>query len=195
MRVVDQLYSDTRFEASANSYMAQIAQAQTSAPFGDGLGLVAATVQNGDTLPPFQQCIQTPFQCITERVGLAATNWAILAEQKVNVFNLFPVPGVSPTSLTFAALLKTTTSAGQAVTLSNTGALALAVNSITTTGDFAVSPSGTTCSTTSELAAGGNCIVSFALPPLPTRDRSGTPSHKEQGSVSPPRCCLSFSPL
>jgi hypothetical protein len=148
MRFVDQLYSDTRFEASANSYLMQIAEAQTSAPFGDGLGLVAATVQNGDTLPPSQQCIQTPFQCITERVGLAATNWAILAERRVNVFNPFPMLGVSPTILAFTGQLKTTTSGAEAVTLSNTGALALAVNSITTTGDFAVSPSGTTCSTT-----------------------------------------------
>ncbi len=191
MRFVDRLYSDTRFETSANSYLVQIAQAQTSAPFGDGSGLVAATVQNGDTLPPSQQCIQTPFQCITERVGLAATNWAILAEQKVNVFNPFPMPGVSPKRLTFPNQLNTTTSATQVVTLSNTGALALAVNSISTTGDFAVSPSGTTCSTTSELPAGANCIVSLTFMPTTSGSQSGTLSIKDNAAGSPQMISLS----
>jgi hypothetical protein len=86
MRFVDQLYGDTRFESSADAYLAQIALAQASAPFGDGLGLVAATLQNGDALPPSQQCLQTPFQCIAERVGLAATAWAVFAERKSNLF-------------------------------------------------------------------------------------------------------------
>ncbi len=82
---VDQLYGDSRFEPSASSYLGQIARAQMSAPFGDQAGLVAATLQNGDTLPPSAQCLQTPFQCIAERVGLAATDWAIFAEQGVNI--------------------------------------------------------------------------------------------------------------
>jgi hypothetical protein len=55
------------------------------APFGDGQGLVASTLENGDTLPPVDQCLNTPFDnCPPERVGLAATNWMILAEQEFN---------------------------------------------------------------------------------------------------------------
>jgi len=90
MRYVDRLYSDTQFETSANFYLAQIVQARTLSPFGDGLGLVASTIEGGDTLPPLQQCLNTPFQCIAERVGLGATAWAILAEQKLNPFIASP---------------------------------------------------------------------------------------------------------
>ena len=98
MRYVDQLYADTRFESAADSCLAQIGHAQASAPFGDGQGMVASTLEGGDTLPPRQQCLDTPFQCIAERVGLAATTWAIFAEQKLNVFAVTfsgwaPLPG------------------------------------------------------------------------------------------------------
>lgn len=82
MIYVDQLFGQTTFQPQISMYLAQIQQAQASAPFGDGLGLVAATLENGDTLPPAQQCLNTPFQCIPERVGLAATAWAILAQQE-----------------------------------------------------------------------------------------------------------------
>ncbi len=100
MRFTDQLYSQTSLESTAELYLAQIAQAQSAAPFSDGAGLVAATAQSGDSLPPSQQCVQTPFQCIAERVGLAATNWAILSEGKLNPF-ILPTPAVpsAPTGL------------------------------------------------------------------------------------------------
>jgi hypothetical protein len=84
MRFVDALYSSDQFESTANLYMDQIQQAQTSAPFGDGAGLVGATVQGGDTLPPIQQGLITPFQDIPERTTLAATTWAIFADQGIN---------------------------------------------------------------------------------------------------------------
>jgi hypothetical protein len=61
-----------------------IGTAQAEAPFGDQNGLVAATVASGDTLPPIEQCLITPFQCIPERVGIAATAWAIFAESAYN---------------------------------------------------------------------------------------------------------------
>src|SRR6202011_3629502 len=35
-------------------------------------------------LPPYAQCLDTPFQCFPERPGLAATTWAIFADQTVN---------------------------------------------------------------------------------------------------------------
>jgi hypothetical protein len=88
MRFVDRLYQDTRFESWADSCVGWIQSAQTSAPFGDGQGLVASTLQGGDTLPPIEQCLSTPFQCIAERVGLAATVWAIFAEQNLNPFTI-----------------------------------------------------------------------------------------------------------
>jgi hypothetical protein len=85
MRYVDQLYNQTSFESQAESYLGQIQQAQASAPFGDGQGVVASVLQNGNTLPPVDQCLNTPFlNCPPERVGLAATNWLIQAEEEFN---------------------------------------------------------------------------------------------------------------
>jgi hypothetical protein len=85
MRYIDRLYKQSRFESQADFYLGQIQAAQASAPFGDGQGLVASTLENGATLPPVQQCLNTPFQnCPPERVGLAATGWMMLAEEQIN---------------------------------------------------------------------------------------------------------------
>jgi hypothetical protein len=84
MDFVDALYGVTTFAKEAALYLAQIAQAQGTAPFGDGSGLVASTMAGGDTLAPLKQCLTTPFQCIPERVGLAATSWAIFAAKGLN---------------------------------------------------------------------------------------------------------------
>jgi hypothetical protein len=89
MRYVDQLYNQTSFESQANLYLTQIELAQAMAPFGDGQGVVASTLQNGDMLPPLEQCLDTPFQnCPPERVGLAATTWMMFAEQKINPLSI-----------------------------------------------------------------------------------------------------------
>jgi hypothetical protein len=103
MNYVDQLYNVTTFQSAANTYLEQIAQAQSSAPFKDGYGLPASTLQGGDTLTPVNQCLSTPYQCIAERVGLAATSWGILAEQKLNFYNPVPSFVISGTSVTISA--------------------------------------------------------------------------------------------
>jgi hypothetical protein len=85
MDYLDQLYNQTNFETQAQMYLGQIQQTQAFAPFGDGQGVVASVLQNGNTLPPVDQCLNTPFlNCPPERVGLAATNWLIQAEQQFN---------------------------------------------------------------------------------------------------------------
>lgn len=81
---LDRLYGSNTFGSAVSTYTHQIQTAQTAAPFGDGFGLVASTLQNGDLLPLDSQCLNTPFQCIPERVGLAASAWAIFAEQQIN---------------------------------------------------------------------------------------------------------------
>ena len=86
MRLVDRIYGTSEFESAADNYLAQIAANQQSAPFGDGAGLTAGTLQNGDTLPPQESCISTPFQCIPDRVSLAATVLAIFAESASSSF-------------------------------------------------------------------------------------------------------------
>jgi hypothetical protein len=83
-RFIDWLYGELTLESQAQLYQDEIRQAQLMAPFGDGKGVAAGTVQDGDTLAPIDQCLSTPFQCIPERVGLAATTWAIFAERNAN---------------------------------------------------------------------------------------------------------------
>lgn len=84
MRFVDRLYQESTFETDAAFYFDQINQAQRTAPFTDKQGLVASTLQAGHSLSPLEQCLSTPFQCIPERVGLAATAWAIFAARDFN---------------------------------------------------------------------------------------------------------------
>jgi uncharacterized protein (TIGR03437 family) len=84
MRAVDALYGESRYRTAAEAYLWQIRRAQTLAPYADGRGLVAATMESGDQIPPYEQCASTPFQCIAQRVGLAATLWSIFAEASTN---------------------------------------------------------------------------------------------------------------
>jgi hypothetical protein len=84
LRYVDALYQQTGFEDEAAFYLDQIGKAQEFSPFGDGFGLVASTLQDGELLPPGEHCLSTPFQCIPARVGLAATTWAVFADLDVN---------------------------------------------------------------------------------------------------------------
>jgi hypothetical protein len=52
MRYEDKYLMNARFQSTADQYMAQVQNAQAGAPFGDGLGLPASTLQGGDTIPP-----------------------------------------------------------------------------------------------------------------------------------------------
>jgi hypothetical protein len=172
----------------AQTDLAQIGQAQTSAPFGDGMGLVAATV-NGENappnnLPPLDECLQTPFQCIPERVGLAATVWAILASEHLDVFSPFPGANVSASSLTFVGQQVETTSATQTVTLSNTGSVGLTISSITATGTNA-SAFGVTNTCGASLAAGANCTISVTFTPTATGTLTASLAITDNALTSP----------
>ena len=90
MRLLDRLYGETRFAGAAAHYLGEIERAQAAAPFTDGRGLPASTLEDGDLLPPYEHCLSTPFQCIAQRVGLAATTWAIFAELGVNPLGATP---------------------------------------------------------------------------------------------------------
>jgi len=84
MRFVDCLYGESHFAAAADVYLGQLALAQSAALFGDGAGVVASTIEDGDHLPPAEHCLSTPFQCIPQRVGLAATTWGIFSARGRN---------------------------------------------------------------------------------------------------------------
>lgn len=72
--------------SDASSIIAMLRLAKAAAPFTDHRGVVAATLARGAALPPIGQCLSTPFQCIPQRVGIAATAWGIFVETGVNVF-------------------------------------------------------------------------------------------------------------
>jgi len=80
-----------------------------------------------------------------------------------------PVAGVSPSSLSFAATMVNSTTAAQAVTLSNTGNAALSVAGITINGDFSQ-----TNNCGGSVAAGGSCAISVTFTPTASGSRTGT---------------------
>jgi hypothetical protein len=186
MRYVDSVYSDTGFESPAEGYLAQIAQAQKYAPFGDTQGLVASILESGDTLPPIQQCLDTPFQCIPERVGLAATAWAILSEQKLNVFSPFPTAILSPHSVNFGSVVEGTTSAAKTFTLTNSQNAALTnINVSTSSTDYTQK---NTCGTS--INPGKKCTITVTFTPSIIGTDDATLSVSDSASNSPQTAAL-----
>jgi phospholipase C len=80
-----------------------------------------------------------------------------------------PAVTLSPTSLTFAAQKVGTTSAGQVVSLTNTGTAKLTINSITASGDFSQT---NTCGSGGK--AGGTCSIRVTFTPTATGTRIGS---------------------
>jgi hypothetical protein len=184
-RFIDSLYSQTTFESSADSTLNQIRQAQTSAPFGDGLGLPASTLQDGDKLAPLNQCLDTPFQCIPERVGLAATTWAIFADQK---FNPLWFGSLAFSSLTppFPQQLVGTTSPPSTIIVTNTAVAPVTfAGAVTVTGsnksDFTVSDN---CHS-APLAPGASCAITITFTPSAAGDHTATLVIKDDALGSP----------
>jgi hypothetical protein len=183
-RFIDELYSETAFEGIASATLDQIRQAQFAAPFGDGLGLPASTLQDGDLLTPVNQCLDTPFQCIPERVGLAATTWAIFADQK---FNPFWFGSLAFSQLIpFPPQLVGTTSPASTILVTNT-----AVAPVTFTGPVAVTGDNSSDFTVSDtchaapLAAGASCTITLTFTPSATGDRTATLVIKDDALGSP----------
>ena len=83
MLLVDTLYQETNFNQVANFYLNELQRTMTGIA-GNRWGCVASTLETGDKLLPGKQCLSTPSQCIPERVGMAATMWAIFAAGNIN---------------------------------------------------------------------------------------------------------------
>ena len=91
---------------------------------------------------------------------------------------------LSPTSLTFAAQTVGTTSAAQAVTLTNNSGGALTISSIAASGDFTAAGSGTApCGAT--VAAGATCTFSVTLTPNVKGAISGAATVNESAPLGP----------
>jgi sugar lactone lactonase YvrE len=97
-----------------------------------------------------------------------------------------PIATLSATSLTFASQTDGTTSSAQTLTLTNSGAAALAITSIAISGDFAQTNN---CST--GLAAGTKCTVLVTFTPTVAGTRTGTLTISDNTSGSPQTVALS----
>ena len=97
-----------------------------------------------------------------------------------------PGAKLSPTTLTFGNEVLGSTSAAKTVTLSNAGTAALTINSISATGDFAVS--STTCGST--LAVGSSCKIGVTFTPTQLGSRSGSLSVSDNALGSPQTASL-----
>jgi hypothetical protein len=91
-----------------------------------------------------------------------------------------PLVGLSPTGLTFAAQPIGSPGPLQTVTLTNTGAAALAISNVAASGDFS---QGNTCG--SALAAGRSCAINVAFTPTAVGTRTGTLTITDSAPGSP----------
>jgi uncharacterized repeat protein (TIGR03803 family) len=108
----------------------------------------------------------------TETIEAVATASGYLTSPLATVtYTIVPAPiaGVSPTTLTFTALMVNSTSSAQAVKLSNTGSVALSVAGITISGNFAQ-----TNNCGSSVAAGASCTVNVTFTPTAGGALTGT---------------------
>ena len=97
-----------------------------------------------------------------------------------------PTVTLSPTNLTFAQQTVGTTTAAQAVTLTNSGQVALALTSIAASGDFAENNS---CGTS--VAPGANCTIAVTFTPTVAGSRTGTLTVTDNAGGSPQTVALS----
>ena len=183
---VDSFFGSSTCGSLGQLYLGQIRLAQTSAPFADGLGLVASTLPNGDQLPPLDQCLNTPFQCIPERVGIAATAWAIYADMKVNPLAT-PIVALSPSSLNFGYQGLHNLVVPLTSVLTNTGNGPLTVTNISITGADGVDFSqGNTCPMNpNTLAPGNSCKITVVFAPTQTGQRTAAVTIMDNSTGSP----------
>src|SRR5207248_89958 len=100
---------------------------------------------------------------------------------------------LAPTSLDFGNQLLATTSAPMTVTLTNTGAAALTINSFAASSDFAATSTGASACPTSPatLPAGANCTINVTFTPTASGARTGTLSLTDNAGGSPQIMTLS----
>ena len=148
------------------------------------------------SLAPSDQCTLAvtfaPSGTGTRTASVVFTDNAPSSPQSLNLLGTGTPSGVSlsPTSLTFGSQFVGTTSAVQAVTLSNAGSVALSISSVaiagTNAGDFAQT---NTCG--GSVAAGGNCTISVTFTPTASGSLTASVSISDNASGSPQTVSLS----
>ena len=99
---------------------------------------------------------------------------------------LLPAPNVSPTSLSFNSQLVGTTSTSQPVTVTNTGAVALSISSLTISSGWTQSNN---C--LPSIAASASCTINVSFQPTAGGSQTGTLSLTDNASGSPQTVSLS----
>ena len=129
---------------------------------------LVALLNLASSMTPYQPALSAP-----------PPNWSV-ALTTAN-----PTLTVSPALLSFASTSVGSTSASQAITLSNTGSPPITGGTITLTGadsgDFSIS--GSSC--TSTLAAGGVCTIALAFSPIASGARYADIAIASSASVTP----------
>ena len=149
----------------------QISGISISQTFGD----FAQTNNCGSSLAPSASCVIsvtfTPLASGARSGTLTFSTNTSAASPTVSLSGtgIAPQMSESPRSLTFGSQLVGTTSAAQAITLSNPGSAPLPITSITTTGDFAQ-----TNNCGASVAVGASCAISVTFTPTDRFTRSGT---------------------
>ena len=96
---------------------------------------------------------------------------------------------LSPTSLTFASQVITTTSKGKSITLKNNQSASLTISGISIAGDFAQTSN---CPLTpNTLGAGASCTISVTFTPTNLGTRTGTLTFTDSANTSPQTVNLS----
>lgn len=103
---------------------------------------------------------------------------------------LAAVAALSPSSLTFGTQTVGTSTASQAVTLTNSGNIALSISALTVTGDFSQTNN---CGTS--LAAGANCTINLVFSPTALGSRTGSLSLTSNSNNNPAPVSLSGTGL
>jgi hypothetical protein len=98
-----------------------------------------------------------------------------------------PIVSPSPLSLSFSSQLVNTTSAKKAVTLKNTSAASVSINSVAATGNFGVASN--TCG--SSLGAGASCTVNVTFTPSISGSLTGSLAISDSAPDSPQTVALS----
>jgi hypothetical protein len=97
-----------------------------------------------------------------------------------------PVAALTPASLTFSTQLVGTSSAAQALTLTNNGNAALSISGLQTSGDFAQ-----TNNCPASLAVSSNCTINLTFTPTAASTRNGTLSLTDNMPNTPQTVALS----
>jgi hypothetical protein len=156
----------------------------------------SADLCSGATVAPGGSCTLsvkfTPTASGTRSASLDFPDNASNSPQTVTLSGTGTGPVVSLSSpLTFSAQMVGTTSSSQAVTLTNTGNASLTFSAIAITAPFAIATSGTTCSTSTPVAAAGTCTVAVTFMPTAAGAATGSLSFSDNAPNSPQTLALS----